>query len=108
MRDDVRAYGDVKGLSPEAFEKIKDSIPFEQVHYENRMLRVDHEGKFIDVESFVEDICELMDDDGWGAIDYIDHVEWEVTRYQLGKGGFTTKRFKPDNVLDAHQRDHGL
>lgn len=98
--DDVRAYGDIHGLSPEAFEALRPLIPFPQVKYVGRVLSVDHEGIYIDVEPFIEKVIELMDEDGWGGIDFIDHVEWEVTRYVLKKGSVMVRKVNPDNVLD--------
>ncbi|MEF2145293.1 MAG: hypothetical protein V3573_07605 [Desulfovibrionaceae bacterium] len=91
MRDDVRAYGDIHGLSPEAFEQIKHSIPFPQVRYENRALHVDHEGTYIDVEGFLETVVQLLDEDGWGEVDYLDHLGQELIRYRLRKGGYDSE-----------------
>ncbi len=98
--DDVRTYGDIMGISPEAYEKLKPHIPFPQVKYANGKLSVDHEGVYIDVEPFIEKVVELMDENGWGGVDFIDHVEWEVTRYVLRKGSVRIKKVKPDNVLE--------
>lgn len=108
MRDDVRVYGDFHRFPPEAFKQVEDSIPFEQVDYADNVLRVDHEGKYLDVDDFLEKILSLLPEDGWGALEYIDHVEWEVTRYTLRNGKIESKTFPADNVLDAHMRDHGL
>lgn len=92
MRDDVRAYGDIQGFGPEAYEEIKDSIPFPQVEYnpEKRSLHVDHEGKFIWIDDFLDQVCELMDEDGWGEVDFLDHQDLILTRHSLKKGGYTS------------------
>lgn len=108
MRDDVRVYGDFHRLPPESFDKIKDSIPFDQVDYNGDVLRVDHEGMFLDVDDFLEEIATLLGPGGYGSLDYIDHVEWEVTRYTIKDGQIKSKVIPADNVLDAHQREHGL
>lgn len=108
MRDDVRVYGDFHRLPPVAYEQIRDAIPFDQVDYADGVLRVDHEGKFLDVDEFLETILELLPEDGWGALEYIDHVEWEVTRYTLKNGELKSTTLPADNVLDAHMREHGL
>lgn len=108
MRDDVRVYGDFHGITPEIFEQLKEDIPFEQVEYDGVMLRVDHEGKFLDVDDFLELVVKLLPQGAWGALDYIDHVEWEVTRYTIRDGKIDSKTIPADNVLDAHQREHGL
>lgn len=106
--EDVRVYGDFHGLTPEAYEELKDWIPFDQVEYDGYVLRVDHEGVFLDIDDFVERVTKLLGDEGKGALEYIDHIEWEVTRYVIEKGEVRTKLVKVDNVLDAHMRDHGL
>lgn len=103
--EDVRIYADFHGLSPEKFELVKDAIPFDQVEYKDNVLRVDHEGVYIDVEPFLETMAR---EHGQGALEFIDHVEWEVTRYVIKDGVITSKTMKVDNVLDAHMRDHGL
>ncbi|MDD4731924.1 MAG: hypothetical protein PHX58_08330 [Desulfovibrio sp.] len=92
MRDDVRCYADIKGLSPENFEKIKTGIPFPQVRYENRKLHLDHEGQYIDVESFLDELAPLLDPDGWGELDFIDHLGQELIRYRVTADGWTATR----------------
>ncbi|GAB7023536.1 hypothetical protein [Salidesulfovibrio brasiliensis] len=106
--EDVRIYGDFHGLTPEKFEMIKDEIPLDQVDYEDNVLRIDHEGVYIDMDDFIERMAEVLGDEGRGAVEFIDHVEWEVTRYTIEKGRISSKKVKVDNVLDAHMRDHGL
>jgi len=106
--EDVRVYGDFHRITPEIFEKIRDAIPFDQVEYDGDVLRVDHEGPFLIIDDFIETIRDLLPENGYGHIEYIDHVEWEVTRYTIRPGEIEEKTIKVDNVLDAHQRDHGL
>lgn len=106
--EDVRIYGDFHGLTPEQYEQVKDEIPFEQVEYGNNVLRVDHEGVFLDIDDFMERMAEVMGEGAWGAVEFIDHIEWEVTRYKIRNGEITSAKVKVDNVLDAHMRDHGL
>ena len=100
MRDDVRTYCDIQGLSKEGYEKVKDYIPFDQVVYEEPILRCDYEGIFIDVEDFLDRIIEVMDDDGWGKLDFIDHLEFKMTRYTIKKGSYEEKVMDRDSVLD--------
>lgn len=106
--EDVRVYGDFHGLTPDKFERIRDEIPFEQMEYKDNVLRVDHEGKFLMVEDFLDLMAEVLADEGRGAVEYIDQLEWEVTRYTIENGRISSKVVKVDNVLDAHMRDHGL
>ncbi|SOB59910.1 conserved protein of unknown function [Pseudodesulfovibrio profundus] len=106
--DDVRVYGDFHRITPEIFEKIKESIPFDQVEYDGDVLRLDHEGNYLMIDDFIEGISELLPENGYGHVEFIDNLEWEVTRYTIKPGKIEEKKVKVDNVLDAHMRDHGL
>jgi hypothetical protein len=106
--DDVRVYGDFHRIYPDIFEKIKDSIPFDQVKYDGDVLRLDHEGVYLMIDDFLELITGLLPEGGYGHVEYIDHLDWVVTRYTITPGSIQEKRIPVDNVLDAHMRDHGL
>ncbi len=97
----VRVYADIHGLSPEAFEEIRPSLPFDQVVYKDRVLAVDFEGHYIDVEPFLEDVARLLDEDGWGKLDYIDQIDYALTRYVIKKGEWKAKDVLVDNVLEG-------
>ncbi|MDR3640601.1 MAG: hypothetical protein P4L39_04705 [Humidesulfovibrio sp.] len=97
----VRVYADVHGLSPEAFEEIRRFMPFDQVVYKDRLLNVDFEGHYIDVEPFLDAVARLMDDDGWGKLDYIDQIDYALTRYVIKKGEWKAKKVLVDNVLEG-------
>lgn len=99
-RDDVRTYGDFTGISAEAFEALRPHIPFPQVRHAGDKLSVDHEGTYIDVEPFLEKVVAAMAPGGWGGLDFIDHVDWEVTRYIIRDGRITVKKVRPDHVLE--------
>ena len=106
--DDVRVYADFHRITPEVFEKIKDSLPFDQVEYDGDVLRLDHEGVYLMVDDFLETMKDLLPEGGYGHLEYIDHLDWVVTRYTITPGKIEQKRIPVDNVLDAHMRDHGL
>jgi hypothetical protein len=106
--DDVRVYADFHRITPEVFEKIKDSLPFDQVEYDGDVLRLDHEGVYLMVDDFLETMKDLLPEGGYGHLEYIDHLDWVVTRYTITPGKIEEKRIPVDNVLDAHMRDHGL
>lgn len=108
MAEDVRVYADFHRISPEIFEQIKGGIPFEQVQYDGDVLRLDHEGPYLYIDDFLETISGLLPENGYGHVEYIDEVEWEVTRYTIKPGDIRSKVVKVDNVLDAHQKEHGL
>jgi len=97
----VRVYADIHGLSPEAFEEIRQSMPFDQVVYKDRILAVDFEGHYIDVEPFLDDVARLMDDDGWGKLDYIDQIDYALKRYVIKKGSYRSVDVMLDNVMEG-------
>ena len=104
----VRVYADIHGLSPEAFEEVRQTMPFDQVVYKDRILAVDFEGHYIDVEPFLDDIARLLDDDGWGKLDYIDQIDYALTRYVIKKGSYTTKDVLVDNVMEGMNQEAGV
>jgi len=106
--EDIRVYGDFHRVSPEMFEKIKGLCPFEQVNYDGDVLRVDHEGRYILIDDFIEAVRDNLPENGYGHVEFIDQLEWTVTRYTITPGRIEEKLVRVDNVLDAHQRENGL
>ena len=104
----VRVYADIHGLSPEAFAEIRQSMPFDQVVYKDGLLNVDFEGHYIDVEPFLEQVSRLMDADGWGKLDFIDQIDYALTRYVIKKGSYTTKEVMVDNVVEKVHLESGV
>jgi len=106
--EDVRVYGDFHRVNPEMWDKIQDLSPFEQVDYDGDVLRVDHEGHYILIDDFIEAIRDLLPENGYGHVEFIDQLEWTVTRYTIKPGKIEEKLILVDNVVDAHQRENGL
>lgn len=91
MQDDIRSYGDFYRLPPAAFERIRDHIPYPQVDYRDGILRVDHEGQYLDIEDFMKEIAGLLEPEGWGKVDFIDRVEQKLIRYEIRNGNITSR-----------------
>jgi hypothetical protein len=104
----VRVYADIHGLSPEAFAEIKPSLPFDQVVYKDRCLNVDFEGHYIDVEPFLDACARLLDEGGWGKLDFIDQIDYHLTRYVIKKGEWTAKGVLVDNVVESVKQEAGV
>jgi len=104
----VRVYADIHGLSPEAFEEIRHSMPFDQIVYKNGILNVDFEGHYIDVEPFLADVARLIEPTGWGKLDYIDQIDYALTRYVIKKGSYTTQEVLVDNVVEKVHQESGV
>ncbi|OIO04358.1 MAG: hypothetical protein AUJ49_03075 [Desulfovibrionaceae bacterium CG1_02_65_16] len=104
----VRVYADVHGLSPEAWEEIRATMPFDQAVYKDRVLAVDFEGHYIDVEPFLNDVARLLDEGGWGKLDYIDQIDYALTRYVITKDGWKAKEVLVDNVVEGVHQESGV
>jgi hypothetical protein len=104
----VRVYADIHGLSPEACEEIRAKMPFNQSVYRERVLSVDFEGHYIDVEPFLEDCARLIDADGWGKLDFIDQIDYALTRYVIRKGEWKAKDVLVDNVVEKVHQESGV
>ena len=83
-------------------------MPFDQVVYKDRILAVDFEGHYIDVEPFLDDVARLMDDDGWGKLDFIDQIDYALTRYLIKKGSYTAQEVLVDNVVEKVHQESGV
>lgn len=104
----VRVYADIHGLSPEAFEQIRHSMPFDQVVYKDNVLAVDFEGHYIDVEPFLNDVARLLLPGGWGKLDYIDQIDYALTRYVIKPGEYKAMEVMVDNVVEAVHKEAGV
>lgn len=106
--EDVRVYGDFHRITPEIYEQLKNTMPFEDVEYDGDVLRVDHEGHYLIIDDFIEAVANLLPEGGYGHVEYIDQLDWVVTRYTITPGKIEEKVVPVDNVVDAHQKEHGL
>lgn len=103
---DYRVYGQVWGLTEELFEGIADETPFETADFEEGVLVLEHEGCWIDVESAVEDIASILPEGGEGYVDFIDNLDWTVTRYVIFPGGYESETYSCDDILE-HTKGEG-
>ncbi len=96
-----RIYGTVRGIPEGKAARLKAELPFEGVSYTNGVLDIDHEGVWVDVETALDLIVHCMGEDGRGGVDVIDNLEWQITRYTLKQGGYSSRTMDLDNVLDG-------
>ena len=99
--EDVRVYGDVHGLSEKDFDELKCKIPFNKIVYKNEVLNVDYEGHFIDIEDFLKELQKRLPKTGWAKVDFIDHIDWKLTRYEIIDGKFSFREVNVDAVLES-------
>lgn len=104
----VRVYADIHGLPPEAFEEIRGSMPFDQVVYRDGVLNVDFEGHYIDVEPFLNDVARLLAPGGWGKLDFIDQIDYALTRYLIKPGSYRAEDVLVDHVVETVHKEAGV
>lgn len=97
----VRTYGDFHGLKPEDFERLRPDLPFSKVVYQDGVLSVDYEGHYIDVEGFLDAITPLLPPPGWGMLDFIDQIDWKLTRYVIRDGAWQAHDGRAEQAVDA-------
>ncbi|WP_432735532.1 hypothetical protein [Maridesulfovibrio sp. FT414] len=105
--EDVRVYGDVHGLSEQDFRDIELKLPFEKIVYKDKVLNVDYEGHYIDIEDFLEELVKRLPPEGWAKVDFIDHVEWALTRYEINDNKLTERLVNVDAVLEPTKNEDG-
>ena len=49
-----------------------------------------------------------MDADGWGKLDYIDQIDYALTRYVIKKGEWKAKDVLVDNVVEKVHQESGV
>ena len=105
--EDVRVYGDVQGLTQQDFEEIKHGLPFNKVVFKDNLLNVDYEGHFIDIDDFLEELIKRLPETGWAKIDYIDHIDWALTRHEINNGKLSSRAINIDAVLEPTKNEAG-
>lgn len=100
MKPDLRVYGEVRGLSPEAWTGLEPQCPLSGVTYADGGLEIEHEGGWVDVDSFLEALCTVLSPGGGGHADRIDNEAWTITRYTLAPGKCSSQQFGIDDVLE--------
>lgn len=105
--EDVRVYGDVHGLSEQDFNELKLELPFNKVVYKENVLNVDYEGHYIDIDDFLEEMVKRLPANGWAKVDFIDHVEWQLIRYEIENGKLTSRIVNVDAVLEPTKNEAG-
>ena len=100
VKPDMRVYGEVRGLSEAAWAALAPGCPFEGAVYAAGLLEIEHEGHWVDVESFLEAVAAALGPEGGGHLDVIDNDAWTITRHGLAPGKCTSQAFGIDDVLE--------
>ncbi|MFP4071282.1 MAG: hypothetical protein ACLFTB_04470 [Desulfovibrionales bacterium] len=97
-----RIFGDIFRISPLSAEMLQDRLPFEQVTISDGNLHFEHEGGYIDMEEALELIATGLTEKSSGKIDFIDTLEWEMTRFEITGREIGHKRIDLNNALEKY------
>jgi len=102
MKFPMRIFGEIKGLEPETIDSLsrKSLSPF---RLRDNRLEIEYEGPYIDIEPLLDEIAGALEEVGHGHVDCIDHENWEVIRYLIRQGAWSSRRINPDDVLEAYK-----
>ncbi|MHC1791377.1 hypothetical protein [Solidesulfovibrio sp.] len=97
---DMRVYGEVRGLTGAAWAGLAGECPFETADYADGVLALEHEGRWADVEGFMDALAAVIDAGVSGHLDVIDNEAWTITRYRVEAGKMTSQLFGINDVLE--------
>jgi hypothetical protein len=96
----MRVYGEVRGLAAAAGAGLAAVCPFETAEYADGVLALEHEGRWADVDGFIDALAAVTDAGCHGHLDVIDNDAWTITRYVLAAGKMTSQTFGINDVLE--------
>jgi hypothetical protein len=105
---DLRVYGEIKGLAPAAWQALAGQCPLETADYADGTLALEHEGRWVDVEGFMDALAANLGPEAAGHLDAIDNEAWTITRYVLEAGKMTSQTFGINDILENTVKDGNL
>ncbi len=99
MKFPLRIYGEIHGIDPAKRDSILTVNQGVFQLLEDR-IEVEYEGFWLEIEHDLDVLVAALAEHGNGHVDYLDHDNWEIRRYQLQPGKWTCKRIDPNNVLE--------
>lgn len=101
MPHDFRVYGHLVGLDDDQLRACVAHLAGYECEIDGHVLDFVHEGVFLDVDSDLEGLLDLLGPGIRGVIDIINHQDWEMHRCTLANGTLTRARIALDNALDT-------
>lgn len=102
MRRGVKIFGEFRGVSDEAYEKLEDQLDFDEMSWDDDVVVVEHDGPYEEIEDVVMLVMESMDDGFESNLDIIDHDENVLTRFVIEADGFRSKQMNIDDVVQSY------
>lgn len=100
----VRIYGEICGLNPDACHQLANSLPFDHLESKESTLCIEHEGLlYDDLDDSLQSIADLLKEDGFGHVDYIDNEAWKMIRYTLSATNIKAQHINVDDYLDRYR-----
>ncbi len=99
MKFPLRIYGEIRGMDPARHDSIH-AVNQEVFHLLEDRIEVEYEGSWLEIDHDLDVLVAALAEHGNGHVDYLDHDNWEIRRYQLQPGTWTCKRIDPNNVLE--------
>jgi hypothetical protein len=97
---DLRGYGEIRGLSRDAWTRLALDCPLEGADWAEGVLTLEHEGRWVDAMPFLEELARAMAPDGDGHADIIDNEAWTITRCRVCPGNLDCQEFGLNDVLE--------
>jgi hypothetical protein len=104
----MRIYGEVHGLADAVWAELSRECPFEAAVYEGGVLAIEHEGRWVDADAFMETVAAALAPSGEGHVDVIDNEAWTITRYTLASGKCSAQLFNIDDVLESTKSEGNI
>jgi hypothetical protein len=101
-KENYRLYGSIKGLRDEDAKRLVAELPLDEVKFADDELDFEHEGPFVDMDTVLELIASVLNPGTEGRFDYIDNLEWVLTRYTASGTSLTSKRVDLNDALDKY------
>ena len=105
-KPDLRLFGQVSLARSENLGLLAATLVSEAVRISGNVLDIDYAGRHTDVEEFLEAASELMEEGDSGHLDMFDDESGVLTRYELSRGGHTSKTHRYDDILE-HTKGEG-
>lgn len=102
MRRGVKIFGTFNGIAPDAFERLKPHMPFDEVEYSGTTVEIAHDGAFHAIEDLVLVVMDNMTSGHESGLDVIDHDANMLTRYAIEADGFRCREMNMDDVVQAY------
>lgn len=104
----MRVYGEIRGLSPEAWARLARACPFDEAAYGGGTLEIQHEGSFVDATGFMEALAAALGPEAEGHLDVIDNDDWTITRHVVQGGKWRFQTFGIDDVLENTKNEGNI